>query len=157
MRIILLAKLSPEFGASRQLIKCSRCWKPIKLFWKVFSHNAFGATKISTHIIPPLSIARYSFIQLSVLGQCGMNEIAQTSKHQQEDLNKNKHNFDPQMRLHIHIRVFINTMQMIQVNTKIVHKTKRKGPVTPISSVAVTPYTRHRLDCGSVPRIQDID
>ena len=34
---------------------------------------------------PPLSITRYSFIQLSELRQRGANEIAQASKQQQED------------------------------------------------------------------------
>ena len=36
---------------------------------------------------PSLSIARYSFIQLSELWQCGMNKIAKVSKQQQEDSN----------------------------------------------------------------------
>ena len=31
---------------------------------------------------PPLSIARYSFIQLSELRQCGVKQIPQTSEHQ---------------------------------------------------------------------------
>ena len=34
---------------------------------------------------PPLSIARCSFIQLSELRQCGVNEIAQALKQQPED------------------------------------------------------------------------
>ena len=37
---------------------------------------------------PPLSVARYSFIQLSELWPCGMNEIAKASKWQQEDSNQ---------------------------------------------------------------------
>ena len=36
---------------------------------------------------PNLSEARYTFIQLNELGQCGVNEIAQVSKRQLEDLN----------------------------------------------------------------------
>ena len=38
-------------------------------------------------IYPPMSIARYSFIQLSELRQRGLNKIAKASKWQQEDLN----------------------------------------------------------------------
>ena len=36
---------------------------------------------------PPLSVAKYSFIQLSELWQRGMNEIAKALKQQQVDLN----------------------------------------------------------------------
>ena len=36
---------------------------------------------------PPLSVARYSFIQLSELWQRGTNETAKASKWQQEDSN----------------------------------------------------------------------
>ena len=36
---------------------------------------------------PSMSVARYSFIQLSELQQSGMNEIAKSSKRQQEDSN----------------------------------------------------------------------
>ena len=36
---------------------------------------------------PCMSVARYSFIQLSELWQCGMKEIAKASKWQQEDSN----------------------------------------------------------------------
>ena len=36
---------------------------------------------------PCMCVARYSFIQLSELWQCGMNEIAKASKWQQEDSN----------------------------------------------------------------------
>ena len=36
---------------------------------------------------PPLSVARYLFIQLSELWQCEMNEIVKASKRQQEDSN----------------------------------------------------------------------
>ena len=38
---------------------------------------------------PPLSVARYSFIQLSELWQCGMNDIAKgkASKRQENNLN----------------------------------------------------------------------
>ena len=37
---------------------------------------------------PPMSVARYSFIQLSELWQCGVNEIAKASKWQQGDSNQ---------------------------------------------------------------------
>ena len=36
---------------------------------------------------PFLSVARYSFIQLSELWQCGINEIAKASKRQEGDPN----------------------------------------------------------------------
>ena len=36
---------------------------------------------------PPLSVARYSVLQLSELWQRGMKEIAKASKQQQEDSN----------------------------------------------------------------------
>ena len=38
---------------------------------------------------PPLSVARYSFIQLSEIWQSGMNEIAKAWKRQQEDSTSN--------------------------------------------------------------------
>ena len=40
---------------------------------------------------PPLSVARYSFIPLSELWQCGMNEIAKASKRQQEEEESNRY------------------------------------------------------------------
>ena len=39
------------------------------------------------YIYPPRSIARYSFVQLSELRQCGVNKIVQALKQQQEDSN----------------------------------------------------------------------
>lgn len=45
------------------------------------------AWRLYVHKYPPLSIARYSFIQPSELEQCRVNELAQGSKRQQEDSN----------------------------------------------------------------------
>ena len=42
---------------------------------------------VSSYVYPPLSVARYSFIQLSDLWQRRVKEIAKTSKRQQDDLN----------------------------------------------------------------------
>ena len=42
---------------------------------------------VSSYVYPPLSVARYSFIQLSDLWQRRVKVIAKTSKRQQEDLN----------------------------------------------------------------------
>ena len=36
---------------------------------------------------PPMSVAKYSCIQLSELWQCGVNEFAKVSKQQQDDSN----------------------------------------------------------------------
>ena len=42
---------------------------------------------IRSHTFPPLSVARYSFIQLSELKQGGANETAQALKRPQDDSN----------------------------------------------------------------------
>ena len=53
---------------------------------QAFIHVAITARRLFIHIIyPPVSLARYSFIQLSELWQRGVNKIAQVSKRQQED------------------------------------------------------------------------
>ena len=53
---------------------------PSRLLSEAYSHYLFT--------YPPLSVARYSFISLSELEQCRVNEIVETaSKWQQEDSN----------------------------------------------------------------------
>ena len=63
-----------------------------QLLWEAFSHAAITAqislVYIYSHacilVYPPLSIVRYSFIQLSELEQRGVNKIVQDSKRQRE-------------------------------------------------------------------------
>ncbi len=55
---------------------------PTRLPWEAFSHAAIMRKDYSL-TFPPLSIARYSFIQLTELGRRGENENAQTLKQQQ--------------------------------------------------------------------------
>ena len=76
---------------------CSKCFTfhpqadlfiptPSRLLWEAFSHATITARRPFVHI-STCAVARYSFIQLSELWQCGMNEIAKASKRQQEDSN----------------------------------------------------------------------
>ena len=58
---------------------------PSQLLCEAFSHAAITVRRLFRY--PPLSVARYSFIQLSELEQRRMNEIAKASKRQQEDSN----------------------------------------------------------------------
>ena len=60
---------------------------PSQLLWQAFSHLLQLIHKGCSYTYPPLSIARYSFIQLSELEECrvkklaqGFNTIAQDSK-----------------------------------------------------------------------------
>ena len=47
-----------------------------QLLWEAFSQPTITARRIFTQIFPPLSIAEYSFIHLSELGQRGEREIS---------------------------------------------------------------------------------
>ena len=61
---------------------------PTRLLWEAFSHAAYCAKTSIT--FSPLSIARWSFIQLSELGRRGVNESAQTSKQWEKQDRKAK-------------------------------------------------------------------
>ena len=52
--------------------------------WQAFSDVAIVSRRLVTHIFPPLSIARFSFIQLSELGHRGENENSEASKQRQQ-------------------------------------------------------------------------
>ena len=67
---------------------CSKCFtlysladlfyqKPSRLLWEAFSHAAINSQRLLVHIYSPLSIARYSFMQLSKLEQCWLKKFAQ--------------------------------------------------------------------------------
>ena len=72
-----------------------------RLLWEAFSHAAITREDYS-HIFPPLSIARYSFIiQLSELVHRRDNENAHASKQQQRG-------FEP--RLSIEIPAFFHQL-----------------------------------------------
>ena len=63
---------------------------PNQLLREAFSHGGITAQRLFVHIYPPVSIARYSFIQLSELKQCGMKKIAQALKWQEDSSSRNK-------------------------------------------------------------------
>ena len=50
---------------------------PSRLLWETSSHAAVNAQRLFIYKYPPMSIARYSFIQLSELEQCRVKELAQ--------------------------------------------------------------------------------
>ena len=50
---------------------------PSLLLWEAFSHVVINSQKLLVHIYSPLSIAMYSFLQLSELGQCRVKKLAQ--------------------------------------------------------------------------------
>ena len=54
-----------------------------RLPWEAFSHAAIIVRILLTHIFPPQSIARYSFMQVGELGRRGENENAQSSNRHQ--------------------------------------------------------------------------
>ena len=56
---------------------------PTRLLWKAFSHVAINAQILFTHMFQPMSVGRYSFIQLIELGHHGEKENVQTTKWQQ--------------------------------------------------------------------------
>ena len=53
---------------------------PSRPLWEAFSHAAITTQRLFLFIYPPLSIARYPFIQLSELRQCGVNETTPETK-----------------------------------------------------------------------------
>ena len=60
----------------------------LSFFFSSFFFFFFQQRWLFTYIVSPLSIARYSFMQLSKLGDRGENENTQTSKQQEEDSNR---------------------------------------------------------------------
>ena len=60
--------------------------RPFQLIWEALSHAAVTARRLFVHISTTVCIARYSFIQLSELWQCGVIKIAIGSKRPQWDL-----------------------------------------------------------------------
>ena len=52
-------------------------WTPSQVLWEAFSHAAINLQRLLMYIYPPLSIAKYSFIQLSGLEQCRVKKLAQ--------------------------------------------------------------------------------
>ena len=50
---------------------------PSRLLWDVFRQAVVDVQRLSIHKYLPLSIARYSFIQLSELEQCTVDDLAQ--------------------------------------------------------------------------------
>ena len=63
---------------------CSKCftlYSLANLF--IFEKHPGMAQRLLEHTYPPLSVARYSFIHLSELEQCGMKKLAQgLTQHQ---------------------------------------------------------------------------
>ena len=55
---------------------------PSRLLWEASSHAAINMQRIFVYKYPLLSIAMYSFIQLSELVQCRVNEYSQGSTQQ---------------------------------------------------------------------------
>ena len=60
---------------------------PSRLLWEAFSHMLQLMREGSSYTYPPLSIARYSFIQLSELEQCRVKKIAQGFNTAAQDSN----------------------------------------------------------------------
>ena len=56
---------------------------PSRVLWEAFSKTLQLLREDYSFKYPPLSLAKYSFIQLSELWQRGMNKIAKASKRQQ--------------------------------------------------------------------------
>ena len=60
---------------------------PSQLFWEASSHMLQLMRKGCSYTYPPLSIARYSFIQLSELEQCRVKKLAQGFNTAAQDSN----------------------------------------------------------------------
>ena len=57
-----------------------------QLLWESFSHVVITARRLLIHMSATVCIARYSFIQLSEMWQCGVIKLAKGSKRPQWDL-----------------------------------------------------------------------
>ena len=60
---------------------------PSRLLWEASSHMLQLMREGCSYTYPPLSIARYSFIQLSELEQCRVKKLAQGFNTTAQDLN----------------------------------------------------------------------
>ena len=60
---------------------------PSRLLWEASSHMLQLMCEGYSYTYPPLSIARYSFIQLSELEQCRVKKLAQGFNTAAQDLN----------------------------------------------------------------------
>ena len=60
---------------------------PSQLLWEVSSHTLQLMCKDCSYTYPPLSKARYSFIQLSELEQCRVKKLAQAFSTAAQDSN----------------------------------------------------------------------
>ena len=60
---------------------------PFRLLWEASSHMLQLMREGCSYTYPPLSIARYSFIQLSELEQCRVNKLAQRFNIAAQDSN----------------------------------------------------------------------
>ena len=58
---------------------------PSRLLWEVSSHMLQLMREGCSYTYPPLSIARYSFIQLSEMEQCGVKKLAQSFNSAAQD------------------------------------------------------------------------
>ena len=82
-------KQSVQFIPRPSNIRCSEHVQSntISTSTEASSHAAIAQQQLFILIIPPLSMAKYSFIQLCQLRLSGVNEIAQVSKWQQVQSN----------------------------------------------------------------------
>ena len=81
--VIRIAQSALHFTSLTDLLNQTSSW----LLWEEASHMLQLIREGCSYTYPPLSIAMYSFIQLSELGQCRVKKLAQGFNTAAQDLN----------------------------------------------------------------------